>query len=505
MILIIDFGSQTTHLIGRRISSVGVDVAVLPADDVKTSQIKYLNPLGIILSGGPASIYDAGAPKINKDIFNLGVPTLGICYGLHTIGHLLGGIVAQGKKEFGPARIKIVGESKLFAGIPKRSDVWMSHGDELKKLPKGFKGIAKTADVKFAAVSDEKRKIYGVQFHPEVTHTKMGAEILKNFLKICNVEFFEKEIDINKLIEDVKNRIGDGKAIGAVSGGVDSTVASVLVARAIGKNYFPIYIESGLMRLGTREEVVEIFRKNLGITPIVVEAKDIFLKALKGVVDPEEKRKIIGKLYIDLFQKEAKKIRGVEFLVQGTIYSDVIESKGSKHADKIKSHHNVGGLPQILKLELVENLRQFYKDEVREIGRKLGLAEEIIKKHPYPGPGQAIRIIGEVTKERLGRQQQADQIVIEEIKKAGWYDKVFQVFPVLTNTLSTAVKGDGRFYGEVMAIRCYDSTDIMTTDWTKLPYSILQRLSSRIVNEVSGVSRVVYDITTKPPATMEWE
>lgn len=500
MILIIDFGSQTTHLIGRRLRGMGVEMKIVSPGKKFSSK-----PSGIILSGGPASIYDKGAPKINKDIFNLGVPVLGICYGLHTIGHLLGGIVRPGKKEFGPAKIKIIGESELFAGIPKTSDVWMSHGDELKKLPKGFRGIAKTSDVKFAAVSDEKRKIYAVQFHPEVTHTKYGTEILKNFLKICKVKVFEKTIDINKLIEDVKNKIGGGKAIGAVSGGVDSTVASVLVARAIGKNYFPIYIESGLMRVGTREDVIKIFKENLNISPIVVDAEEIFLNALKGVVDPEEKRKIIGKLYIDLFQKEAEKIKGVKFLVQGTIYSDVIESKGSKHADKIKSHHNVGGLPENLNFDLVEPLREFYKDEVREIGRKLGLADEIVNKHPFPGPGQAIRIIREVTKERLERQQEADVIVIEEMKKAGWYDKVFQVFPVLTNTMSTAVKGDGRFYGEVMAIRCYDSSDIMTTDWTKLPYELLQKMSSRIVNEVAGISRVVYDITTKPPATMEWE
>lgn len=504
-IAVIDFGSQTCHLIGRRIRRLGTDVTIVPAKDVSLSKIKSLNPRGIILSGGPSSIYDNGSPTIPKSIFSLNIPTLGICYGLHTIAHLMGGKVISGRREYGPAIIEVTEKSALFKGLLRKQPVWMSHGDEVKTLPEGFKSVAQTDSVKHAAFSNEEKRIFAVQFHPEVSHTKYGEDILKNFLEICGISINPQEINVNTLIQKIKDRVGEGRVIGAVSGGVDSTVAAALISKAIGKNFYPVHVDNGLMRLGTTSEVKTLFRKKFKTRLKIIRAKKLFLKKLKSVTNPEKKRKIIGGLYIKLFQKEAKKIKGAKFLLQGTIYSDVIESKGSTHADKIKSHHNVGGLPKNLKFELIEPLREFYKDEVREIGKRLGLDDSIVNKHPFPGPGQAIRIMGEVSNKRLDRQQKADQIVLEEIGKAGWYDKVFQVFPVLTNTKSTAIKGDGRFYGEVIAIRCYGSSDIMTTDWTKLPYDLLQKISSRIVNEVPGISRVVYDITTKPPATMEWE
>lgn len=505
MIVIIDFGGQTCHLIGRRLRDHGVEVAIIEPE-VALSEVKKRKPKGIILSGGPASVYDQGAPTIDKEIFGLGIPVLGICYGWQITTHLLGGKVVGSNKEYGPANLQINQEGILLNGVENNSIAWVSHGDTVVENPSGFTHLAETETVKSAAAANLEKKIFGVMFHPEVDHTVFGLQILKNFAQdICGLSWKKQEIDIDKIIKDIKKKVGDDKVICAVSGGVDSTVAAVLIGKAIGKNLYPVYIEGGLMRLGTKEEVTDIFTSHLGVKPLIVEAKEEFLKALKGITDPEEKRKTIGKLYIELFEREAKRLKDVRFLAQGTIYSDVIESKGTIHASKIKSHHNVGGLPDEMNLELVEPLRNFYKDEVRVIGEKLGLPKEVVYKQVFPGPGQAIRIIGEVTEERLDRQQQADAIVVDEIKKADFYYKVYMSFAILTNTKSTAVKGDERAHLEVVAVRIIESKDVMTTVWSRLSYDLLQKISTRIVNEVPGISRVVYDITTKPPATMEWE
>jgi GMP synthase (glutamine-hydrolysing) len=463
-------------------------------------------PSGIILSGGPSSVTQENSPTTNPKIFEMDIPILGICYGLQLTAKLLKGeVISSNIQEFGPAQLNVLEESRLFEKIPKKSMVWMSHGDRVEKLPKGFKVIGKTKDVDIAAISNESKNIFGIQFHPEVSHTKYGEEILENFVKICGLEVKESKVDIQNIVVKLEKEMSDGNAICGVSGGIDSTVAAVLAAKAIGKRLKPVYIESGLMRIGTKELVKDIFKKHVGIDVKVIRAKGRFLKALKGVTDPEKKRKIIGELYVKLFEEESKRIQDVKYLIQGTIYSDVIESKGSEHADKIKSHHNVGGLPKNMNLKVVEPLREFYKDEVRLLGQDLNLPKEIVFTQPFPGPGQAIRILGEVTNSRLKKQQLADQIVIDEFKRHGWYEKVFQCFPVLTGVKSTAVKGDSRRYAEVVAIRAYESKDIMTSSWPYLPKELLQSISSRIVNEVPDVSRVVYDITTKPPATMEWE
>lgn len=505
MIIIIDFGSQTCHLIGRRVRDLGATIKIIDPE-YALDEIKKTNPRGIILSGGPAYVNQKGSPTIDKKIFSLGIPILGICYGWQLTAYLLVGKVTSGYKEYGPAYLKIKTPSLLFSNVDRVSRVWVSHGDTVTKLPKGFKSLGQTESVKNAACADLKRHIYGIQFHPEVQHTAYGTKILANFLKkICRVSLNKQEISVKNIIESIKNEVKNGKVICAVSGGVDSTVTATLIGRSIGKRLIPIYVDNGLMREGTSDEVLAIFKKRLGITPKIIRAEALFLQRLAGVSDPEMKRKRIGELYIKLFEKACKKIKGVTHLAQGTIYSDVIESKGTSKADKIKSHHNVGGLPSYMSLKLIEPLRFFYKDEVRMIGRKLGLPDKIVNKQVFPGPGQAIRIVGILTKERLMMQRKADAIVMEEIIKSGLYDKVYMSFSIMTNTVSTAVKGDERKLLEVVAVRVIESKDIMTTDWFKLPYEVLQKISSRIVNEVPNVSRVVYDITTKPPATMEWE
>ncbi len=512
MIVIVDFGSQTTHLIGRRIRDLGGEVKiVLPEKAIDFIDNHKSKVKGIILSGGPASIYEKDSPHISKKIFWFDLPVLGICYGWQLMAHLLGGKVTKGRAEYGPAKLHLVSSSVLFSGIKEKEfEVWMSHGDEVVKLPPAFHYVATTDRVRAAVAENSEKFFFGLQFHPEVKHSKYGKEVLFNFVaKVCREKLVKRKIRIKKLIRMIKDEVdseGKGtKVVGGVSGGIDSTVAGILTARAIGKRFIPVFCENGLMRRDTQKNVVEIFRKFGSAEVRVLDCRRRFFEELEGVTDPEKKRKIIGRLYVNFFEKEAKKIRTAKFLLQGTIYSDAIESKGSKHASKIKSHHNVGGLPEKMRLRLLEPLRSFYKDEVREIGKRLGLPEEIVQAQPFPGPGYAIRILGEVTEERVKKERLADEIVISVLKKYGWYRKVFQSFAVLTGVRSTAVKGDARVYGEVIAVRVYGGSDVMTANWTRLPYDILQEISSKIVSEVPDVSRVVYDITTKPPATMEWE
>jgi len=505
MIIIVDFGSQTAHLIGRRIKELGVKHLITTPDLIE-ELLKSEKPSGIIFSGGPSSVYEKNAPTISKRILESNVPILGICYGQQLIAHLLGGTVSPGKiKEYGPA-VFYPDKHPLFKNVQKEQlTVWMSHGDEVMKTPKGFSIIGKSENIKVAAMANEEKKIYSIQFHPEVEHTEMGIEMLKNFLNICKEEPHNEQIDVRGIVRHIKETVGSKKVAMAFSGGTDSFVAGALIAKAIGKKLVPIYIDSGLMRKDAMYKVTTLFPKLFRIRPTVVNARPEFLAALKNVVDPEEKRKKIGALYVQLFEKESFKDKNIVFLAQGTTYADFIHSKSTKHAALIKSHHNVGGLPKNMKLRLLEPIRYFYTDQVRYLGKLLGLPDEVVRQQPFPGPGFAVRIIGKITKERLDKEEQADQIVVEEMEKAGQQNKVFQYWAILTGVNSTAIKGDGRFYGEVVAIRALTTKDRMTADWAKIPYDVLQKISTRIVNEVPGVSRVVYDITTKPPATMEWE
>jgi GMP synthase (glutamine-hydrolysing) len=508
MIIIIDFGSQTTHLIGRRIRDLGVaSEIVLPKNSM--SAIKKYRPQGIILSGGPASVFGKDALLVDKVIFGLGIPVLGICYGLEVLGQMLGGKVAPGKKkEYGPADFSLQKKCELFANWrnnKKNFKVWMSHFDQVIEPPKGSAVVGSTPAVRVAAFADEKKKIYGIMFHPEVHHTEYGQDILRNFVvKICG----ENPLLGNKKIEEIKQylkkEIGDSKAVCALSGGIDSSVAAFLTYQVIGKNLTCFYVDTGLMRIGETEEIKNTFKNKLKLPLVVIDGKKYFLKALKGVIEPEEKRKVIGEAFIRVFEREAKKIKA-KILIQGTIYPDVIESKGTEHAHKIKSHHNVGGLPEKHSFRLVEPLRMFYKDEVRKIAQELKFPKEMVSRHVFPGPGLAVRLIGEVTEKKLAILKKADAIVIEEIKKAGLYEEIWMAFAVFTGIKTTGVTGDERKYGETIAIRAIESKDTMTSDWVRLPYEVLARISERIVTEVYEVVRVVYDITTKPPATMEWE
>lgn len=510
MILIIDLGSQTTHLVSRRLRDLGIKNQVIDPDQFLKTFNKTATK-GIILSGGTAGIDEQGSAKVSKEIFTHNLPILGICYGWQLMAKLLGAQVVATQKEYGPADLVFDKTSRLFSGIQKdKIVVWMSRGNDVTKLPQGFKSIGQAPDIKDLAVADESRNLFGLQFHPEAVQTDYGDEIFKNFAKkICGLSTTESQLSADKLIETTRAEINaidaEGMAIMAVSGGVDSTVAGVIAGKAIGKRLVPVFCDNGLMRVGAREEVIEIFQTQLGIEPIIVDCKKEFLLALKGITDPEVKRKTIGRLYVQYFDEVASKIKNAKFLIQGTIYSDVIESKGSKHAGKVKAHHNVGGLPEKMKLSLIEPLRELYKDEVRMVGKQLGIPDKAIFKQPFPGPGQAIRIIGEVTPERLEKQQKADQIVLEVLQQTGWYDKVFQSFPIMTGIKTTAVRGEQRVYAELVGLRVYDGQDVMTASRTYLPSEVLQEISSRIVSEVPDVSRVVYDITTKPPATMEWE
>jgi len=505
-IIVVNFGSQYVQLIARRVRELGVYSEIVHWD-TPLEEIKEREPYGIIFSGGPASVYAEGAPLPSPHIYELGVPILGICYGLQVITHQLGGkVVRSEKQEYGRARLRIVKKDVIFEGIPEESDVWMSHADKVAELPEGFEVLAVSENSPYAVIANREKKIYGFQFHPEVTHTVYGKEMLANFIYgVCKAERnWEMGDFIKEKIEEIRKAVGNSKVIAALSGGVDSTVAAVLTHRAIGDRLHCFFIDHGLLRLGEREEVEKNLR-SLGLPLTVVDASKLFLERLKGVVSPEEKRKIIGRTFIEVFEREAKKIEGAEFLLQGTLYPDVVESAGIKGSAKIKTHHNVGGLPERMNLKLLEPFRELFKDEVRQIGRLLGIPEEILKRHPFPGPGLAIRIIGEVNEKDLEILRKADRIFIEELKKEGLYDRIWQAFAVLLPVKSVGVMGDVRTYEKVVALRAVESVDGMTADWYRLPYDFLDRVMRRIINEVEGVNRVVYDISSKPPSTIEWE
>jgi GMP synthase (glutamine-hydrolysing) len=505
MILVIDFGSQTCHLIARRINDLGIPSRVINPEDVLAT-VYAENPAGIILSGGPSSVYEKNAPTIDAKLFSLGIPILGICYGWQLAAHLLGGRVEPSSKEYGPVQFTANDGNSLLYGFPQTSVVWESHGDSVTKTPPGFVSIGTTPTVAFAAVWHKTKKIFGIQFHPEVTHSAHGLLLLENFAtRVCGLPMRPKKREIAPFIAQIKEQIGTQIVMGAFSGGTDSAVAGALVAKAVGAQFKPFYVDNGLMRDETLVRIKTVFPKLLGIPVEIIHAEKEFLKALKGITDPELKRKAIGKQYIVCFEKQLKKYPQATLLMQGTTYADFIHSKGTKNAAHIKSHHNVGGLPKDMRLTLLEPLKYFYTDQVRAIGAQLGLPPDVTHQQPFPGPGHAVRILGEVTKERLRKQKRADRILLEEMRKAGWYEKVFQCWTILTGTNSTAVKGDGRFYGEVVALRLVQTVDRMSVDWVYPPQKLLQQISSRIVNEVPEVSRVVLDITTKPPATMEWE
>ena len=505
IIYVLDFGSQYSHLITRRIRETGV-LAELVAPDFPVT--KLAQSKGIVLSGGPQNLSEKGALRVDKKVFAFGVPILGICYGMQLTAFMLGGKVKAGKKsEYGPAQITINKSSKIFAGLKKTQDTWMSHGDSVTKLPKGFVKVASSDNCPIAGMSDEKRKIYGLQFHPEVLHTTNGTKILDNFLKICKAKRTWSMKDfISKSISKIKKDIGKNKVICALSGGVDSSVAATMVHRAIGKNLTCIYVDTGLMRAGETDKLRIMFKNHLRINLRIIKAEKQFFAKLKNVTDPEKKRKIIGELFIRIFEKEARKLGKIQYLVQGTLYTDAITSGvsiGGKHTASIKSHHNVGGLPQKMDLKLIEPLRELYKDEVRQIGRMLGLHKSITERQPFPGPGLAVRIIGEVTKEKVETLRLADSIVCEEVENSG--EKLQQYFAVLPNLKSVGVQGDARTYGHPIIVRALTSKELLTVDWAKLPYNLLVKISSRITNEVKGINRVVYDITSKPPGTVEWE
>lgn len=507
-IIIIDFGSQYTQLITRRVREENVYSEIFP-NSISIDQVKQIKPAGIILSGGPMSVYDENSPSLDEKILKLGIPLLGICYGLQFIAKSFGGSVESAKdREYGKVSFQVLDDTDLFRGVNKESTVWMSHGDYLTKLPSGFKIAGKSSHSPLCAISNKKDKIYGVQFHPEVVHTVEGKKIIHNFLfEICKCsgDWTPKNF-IEDNIKSIKEKIGNSKAICALSGGVDSTVAAVLVNKAIGKNLISIHIDTGLMRKDESKKIGSLFDEKLNLNHIHVDASEKFLKNLVGVSDPELKRKIIGRTFIKVFEEEAKKHDDVKFLVQGTLYPDVIESVQVKGASAtIKTHHNVGGLPDKMNLKLIEPFRELFKDEVRKVGRELNIPEEFIERHPFPGPGLAVRILGEITKEKLDILREADDIFISEIKKAGLYNKIWQAFAVLLPVQSVGVMGDSRTYEFVLALRAVTSVDGMTADWFNFDHDFLANLSSKIINKIRGVNRVVYDISSKPPSTIEWE
>jgi GMP synthase (glutamine-hydrolysing) len=516
-ILILDFGSQYTQLIARRVRETSV-YCELHACDVSEEFIREFNPKGIILSGGPASVYEEETPRAPDVVFMLGVPVLGICYGMQTMAAQLGGKVENAThREFGYAEIRAQGHSALLRDIQDRAneeghgllDVWMSHGDKVTELPPGFKIIASNAATPIACMADEDRKFYGVQFHPEVTHTLQGKAIIARFVHdICSCGSDWNMPDyVEEAIGKIRSEVGSDEVILGLSGGVDSSVVAALLHRAIGDQLTCVFVDNGLLRLNEAEQVMETFAKNLGVKVIHVDASGEFMKHLTGVTEPENKRKIIGREFVEVFQQEAAKLPNAKWLAQGTIYPDVIESAGAKtkKAHAIKSHHNVGGLPETLHLKLLEPLRELFKDEVRELGIALGLPHDMVFRHPFPGPGLGVRILGEVKREYADLLRQADAIFIDELRASGWYEKTSQAFAVFLPVKSVGVMGDGRTYDYVVALRAVQTQDFMTAHWAELPYSLLGKVSNRIINEIRGINRVVYDISGKPPATIEWE
>jgi len=510
LILIVDYGSQYTQLIARRIREQRVFCRIVPPAQLTEQLLRQQRPKGVILSGGPNSVYQPGAPLPPSEIFNAAIPVLGICYGMQAMAHRLGGKVEKAnKREYGKAPIRVLEPAGLFEEVKTRSISWMSHGDSVVTPPQGFVVSAETDNTVSAAIADPVRKLYGLQFHPEVAHTEEGGRILKNFLfRVCGCK---GEWTMASFIEEataqIREQVGKAHVVMGLSGGVDSSVAAVLVHRAIGKQLTCVFVDNGLLREGERAQVEEAFGRHFKMDLRIADAAEKFLAKLAGIIEPEEKRKRIGETFIRVFEAEAKSIPGVEFLGQGTLYPDVIESVSAWGGPSatIKTHHNVGGLPKDMKLKLVEPLRDLFKDEVRELGRLLNIPEELVSRHPFPGPGLAVRILGEVTEERLRMVREADARVEEEIRSAGLYTKLWQAFAVLLPVKTVGVMGDERTYEHVIAVRAVTSLDAMTADWAKLPPEVLERISNRIINEVKGINRVVYDISSKPPATIEWE
>ena len=508
-ILILDFGSQYTQNIARKVRECQVYCEIHPCT-LPFDKIKDFNAKGIILSGGPASVLEKDALLCDRRLFELKIPILGICYGMQLITHMLGGKVDPSPhREFGRAELMLKEFSRLFEEVNNNSTVWMSHGDRISKLPEGFKGIAFTGNSPLAAIENSVARVYGLQFHPEVVHTVDGTRILNNFLfKICQcAKNWKMDSLVDYMIQDIRDKVGNAKVVCGLSGGVDSSVAAVLIHKAIGDNLYCLFIDNGFLRSGEKDKVENTFRDNFSIHLDVIDAADKFLEKLKGITDPEQKRKSIGNTFIKVFEEEAKRLGDFTFLAQGTLYPDVIESVSFKGGPSavIKSHHNVGGLPEKMQLKLLEPFRELFKDEVRALGREMGISDEIINRQPFPGPGLAIRILGEVTPERLKVLCAADKIILQEVKAAGLYNDLWQSFAVLLPVKTVGVMGDARTYEDVIAIRAVTSTDGMTADWAHLPYELLGKLSNRIINEVHGVNRVVYDISSKPPGTIEWE
>ena len=508
-IVVLDFGSQYTQVIARRIREANVFSSVLPYNS-KLSDIRKQNPVGIVLSGGPASVFAKDSPKPNPGIFKLGVPILGICYGLQLMGKMLGGEVkSSDRREYGRGTLSIERKGTLFSGLPAKLSVWNSHGDSLAKLPRGFRALAKTENSSYAAIEDSKRKFFGLQFHPEVEHSEKGNEVIKNFLtKVCGCKGDWDMGDFLKAsIDQIREVVGKERVILGLSGGVDSSVAAALIHQAIGDQLTCIFVDNGLLRLHEREQVKTLFKNHIPGKLRVAKAGSLFLRKLKGVKDPEKKRKIIGKTFIEVFDQEVSKLGKIDFLAQGTLYPDVIESVpvGGNPAALIKSHHNVGGLPKRMKLKLLEPLRELFKDEVRNLGRELGLPESVLMRHPFPGPGLGVRVVGDLSQTKLKVLREADHIFIEELFKHKLYHKLWQAFCVFLPVRSVGVMGDERTYENVICLRAVTSSDAMTADWAQLPDKFLRKVSNRIINEVKGANRVVYDISSKPPSTIEWE